>query len=84
MAVWNITGRLHDSDAAWFGGFYDRIACLLAKYCVVADLAFLDGVGNDDRVLRVLKSNELVPAEIGSAELVDLEKELTKLRQATE
>jgi hypothetical protein len=84
MAVWNITGRLHDSDAAWFGGFYDAIERLLDECCVVADLAFVGGVRDDDRVLRVLKSSELVPAEISNAELVDLEKDLTKLRQSTE
>jgi hypothetical protein len=53
--------------------------------CTVADLAFVGGVGNEERLLRVLKSNELVPAEMRSnSELLHLEKELTKLRKSTE
>jgi hypothetical protein len=84
MVVWNITGRLHNSDAAWFGGFYNAIHRLLDGYCTVADLAFVGGVGNEKYLLRVLKSNELVPAEMSNSKLLHLEKELTKLHKSTE
>ena len=55
----------------------------MAEYCVVADLAFVGGARNDDRILQVLESNKLVLAEFGNSVLVNLRKKLTKLCQST-
>lgn len=85
VAVSNVDGSWHEGKACRKGGIYRRLENDLPdEYCIIADRAYHGGVAVNNKIVRILKSSELLPPGMTAMELCNREHLIIRARQPGE